>query len=195
MSRRSPGQATRSAGRARAPTALAARAFEHCRDRRVWIAGAHGQLSWTPAVCRRAAQIRRCSRAGKRRGIRRGRLERSSRQASVGRSSALARCQRRSQRQMVAGETLKRIAMFRTDDPARARALARAAVDARCGHLPDDDCADGRRSARRPTWPAAESTGPSHSPSPPRRSSVPWQAAASAPTLSRGDSVTSSLCS
>jgi hypothetical protein len=46
-----------------------------------------------------------------------GLLERSSRQASAERSSSLARRQRRSQRQTVAGETLKRLATSRIDNP------------------------------------------------------------------------------
>jgi len=66
---------------------------------------------------RRAAQIRRCSRAGSSRGIRRGLLERSSRHASVERSCALAERQRLAHRQTVAGETLNAAAATRIDMP------------------------------------------------------------------------------
>jgi len=76
-------------------------------------------------VWRRAAQIRRCSRAGKSRGIRLGLLDRSSKQLSERRSSALASRQRRDQRQAVAGETLKQAAACFSEQPcSTARASA-----------------------------------------------------------------------
>jgi hypothetical protein len=76
-------------------------------------------------VWRLAAQIRRCSRTGSRRGIRCGRLERSNKQPSERRSCSLAPCQRHDQRLTVAGETLKRLATSRTGNP-RSRACTSA---------------------------------------------------------------------
>jgi hypothetical protein len=68
-------------------------------------------------VVRLAAQILACSLCTSRRGMRLGRLERSNRQASEARSSSLASRQRRSQRQTVAGETLKRLATSLVEHP------------------------------------------------------------------------------
>ncbi len=65
------------------------------------------------------------SGAGSILGIRRGRLERSNRQASEWRSSWLAASQRHDQRLTVAAETLKRLATSRTDSP-RSRACTSA---------------------------------------------------------------------
>jgi hypothetical protein len=68
-------------------------------------------------VCRRAAQIRRCSRAGSSRGIRFGRLERSNKQANERRSCSLAVRHLRDQRQAVADETLKAAAAAFSEQP------------------------------------------------------------------------------
>jgi hypothetical protein len=68
-------------------------------------------------VCRRAAQIRSCSRAASKRGIRLGRLERSNKQPSERRSCSLAVRQRHDQRLTVAGETLMRFATSLTGIP------------------------------------------------------------------------------
>ena len=73
---------------------------------------------------RLAAQIRSCSTAGSSRGIRCGRDERSSRQASERRCSTVASDQRRHHLQAVVGETPRRLAAPRHDRPASTSATS-----------------------------------------------------------------------
>jgi hypothetical protein len=68
-------------------------------------------------VLRRQAQIARSAAGASRRGLRAGRLERSNKQTNATRSRSLACCHRRHQRCAVAGETLKRAAACRIEQP------------------------------------------------------------------------------